>query len=147
MFTSFVIRSVFKNTVFVYFKIKHIIYLLQYVGLCTLFGKRWRLKLVNRQLKRNRSSDFHFYCYLYYFSTVCKFKSQYFFYKIYFQQNIFCNSSMKQTLPYIRNCRKGGGFSSYEVPKKSYEWFRFNWRLTSFSRHLWRTLTDFCYNH
>src|SRR5258705_4582530 len=34
------------------------------------------------------------------------------------------------------NCRKGGGFSSYKIPKKSYEWFSFNWRLTSFSRHL-----------
>src|SRR5258705_8009329 len=34
------------------------------------------------------------------------------------------------------NCRQGGGFSSYKMPKKSYEWFNFNWRLTSvFSSH------------
>ncbi len=32
------------------------------------------------------------------------------------------------------NCRKGDGFSSYKMPKKSYEWFRFNWPV--FSRHV-----------
>src|SRR5258705_11649379 len=59
-------------------------------GKCPLFGKRWRLKLANRQLKRNRSSDFHFYdfyCYFYYFSTVFKSKSLYFFLFFFY----FCN--------------------------------------------------------
>src|SRR5258705_2852671 len=55
-------------------------------GKCLLSGTIWRLKVVNRQLKLTRSNDFYDF-YFYYFSTVWKSKSLYFFY--FFQKYIF----------------------------------------------------------